>query len=172
MKYSFLSVKFCIKFTLIGKIMFFCDERPDPTFDRFSILRFGGGGVEKALLGKFYGGQLLEEPALCTKRTRPPVLYLREHQTFLHPKIHNYSPCNVRLVVTGSTFESRVEYLLSSCPCFFVLYSSHICLIFVSYLSYIRLLVGNTFECRWNIYSRFASVVSPRGPTPPAVFDL
>ena len=147
-----------MKFTLIGKIMFFCDECPDPTFDRFSILRFGGGGVEKALLGKFYGGQLLEEPALCTKRTRPPVLYLREHQTFLHPKIHNYSPCNVRLVVTGSTFESRVEYLLSSCPCFsshiclifvsylsyirhiFVLYSSHMCLIFVSYLSYIRLI--------------------------------
>ena len=144
-----------MKFTLIGKIKFFscfCHECPDPTFDRFSILRFGGGGVEKALLGKFYGGQLLEEPALCTKRTRPPVLYLREQQPFciqestIILRATFVSSSQGALLKAGWNIYSRAARVFRL---IFVSYSSHICLIFVTYLSYIRLIfVLHSSPCR------------------------
>ena len=65
-------------------------------------------GFEKALLGKFYGGQLLGRTCIILAKEPGRQSSICAHQPFLHPKIHNYSR-NVRLVA-GNTFEKRNIY--------------------------------------------------------------
>ena len=65
------------------------------------------GAVEKALLGKFYGGSVVGHNLHYVAKEPGRQSSICAQQTFLHPKIHNYSR-NVRLVA-GSTFENGLS---------------------------------------------------------------
>ena len=68
---------------------------------------------------------------MCQKNLAASPLFALS-KTFLHPKIHNYSPRNVRLVVTQNTFEWGEIFTLKL-RVMFVLSLSFVCLIFVFY---------------------------------------
>ena len=70
------------------------------------MLRWAGG-FEKALLGKFYGGQLLGRTCIILAKEPGRQSSICAHQPFLHPKIHNYSR-NVRLVAVGILLKSGI----------------------------------------------------------------
>lgn len=65
------------------------------------------GAVEKALLGKFYGGSVVGHHLHYVAKEPGRQSSICAQQTFLHPKIHNYSR-NVRLLA-GNTFESGLS---------------------------------------------------------------